>query len=169
MECKQDCRLVCSRCMNPLKDIRAASVIAPRSWQTEPMSRLPAAPSPAKPAVPRSVLLADAKVTIRAPIPRVFEALLDPEQLVQWWADDPRVEAELGGRYEGTFSDGRIEGSITAIDGPGQLSFIWPIPQEGGSAETTPKRRRRFSCVGWPPITGTRSRSSRGSGLGSNA
>src|SRR5207245_2967453 len=87
------------------------------------MSSLPAAPSPAKPAVPRSVLLADAKVTIRAPIPRVFEALLDPEQLVQWWADDPRVEAELGGRYEGTFSDGRIEGSITAIDGPGQLSL----------------------------------------------
>jgi len=103
----------------------------------EPMSRLPAAPSPAKPAVPRSVLLADAKVTIRAPIPRVFEALLDPEQLVQWWADDPRVEAELGGRYEGTFSDGRIEGSITAIDGPGQLSFMWPIPQEGGSVETS--------------------------------
>ena len=101
------------------------------------MSSLPAAPSPAKPAVPRSVLLADAKVTIRAPIPRVFEALLDPEQLVQWWADDPRVEAELGGRYEGTFSDGRIEGSITAIDGPGQLSFMWPIPQEGGSVETS--------------------------------
>src|SRR2546427_411737 len=103
----------------------------------EPMSRLPAAPSPAKPAVPRSVLLAEAKVTIRAPIPRVFEAILDPEQLVQWWGDDPRVDAELGGRYEGTFSDGRIEGSITAIDGPGQLSFMWPIPQEGGSVETS--------------------------------
>ena len=108
-----------------------------RSLPTEPMSGLPAAPSPAPPAVSRSVLLADAKVTIRAPIPRVFEALLDPEQLVQWWADDPRVEAELGGRYEGTFSDGRIEGSITAIDGPGKLSFMWPIPLEGGSVETS--------------------------------
>ena len=69
------------------------------------MSGLPAAPSPTPPAVPRSVLLGDAKVTIRAPIPRVFEALLDPEQLVQWWADDPHVEAELGGRYEGTRRD----------------------------------------------------------------
>ncbi|HWM53401.1 MAG TPA: SRPBCC domain-containing protein [Thermoplasmata archaeon] len=101
------------------------------------MSGLPGAQTSTPPPVPRSVLLADAKVTIRAPIPRVFEALLDPAQLVQWWADDPRVEAELGGRYEGTLSDGRIEGSITAIDGPGQLSFMWPIPQEGGSVETS--------------------------------
>src|SRR5438445_5707974 len=101
------------------------------------MSSLPAAPSPAKPAVPRSVLLADAKVTIRAPIPRVFEALLNPEQLVQWWADDPRVEAEFGGRYEGTLPDGRVEGSITAIDGPGQLSYMWPIAHEGGAVATS--------------------------------
>ena len=101
------------------------------------MSGVPAAQSPTPPPVPRSVVLADAKVTIRAPIPRVFEALLDPEQLVQWWADEPRVEAELGGRYEGTLSDGRVEGLITAIDGPGKLSFMWPIAQEGGSVETS--------------------------------
>jgi len=66
----------------------------------------------------------------------VFEALLNPEQRVQWWADDPRVEAEFGGRYEGTLPDGRVEGSITAIDGPGQLSYMWPVAQEGGSVET---------------------------------
>ncbi|HEX9340749.1 MAG TPA: SRPBCC domain-containing protein [Thermoplasmata archaeon] len=96
-------------------------------------------PTPGKPPPPpaRSVLLADAKITIAAPIPRVFEALVDAGQLGQWWADDPRVEAELGGRYEGTLSDGRVEGSITAIDGPGKLSFMWPIPHEGGSVETS--------------------------------
>ena len=103
----------------------------------EPVSGLPASPSPAPPAVPRSVLLADAKVTIRAPIPRVFEALLDPAQLAQWCADDHRVEAELGGRYEGSLSDGRVEGSITAIDGPGTLSFMWPVAQDGGPVETS--------------------------------
>lgn len=101
------------------------------------MSAPTAVPSAPKPPAPRSVLLADAKATIRAPIPRVFEALLNPEQLAQWWADDPRIEAELGGRYEGTLSDGRVEGSITAIDGPGTLSFMWPIAQEGGSVETS--------------------------------
>src|SRR5881397_303073 len=42
------------------------------------MSAPSATPSAPKPAAPRSVLLADARVTIRAPIPRVFEALLDP-------------------------------------------------------------------------------------------
>src|SRR5207245_6096883 len=117
------------------------------------MSAPSATPSAPKPAAPRSVLLADARVTIRAPIPRVFEALLDPAQLVQWWADDPRIEAELGGRYEGTLSDGRMEGSITAIDGQGTLSFMWTITQESGSVETrvayelTPKCPGTFTHV----------------------
>ena len=90
----------------------------------------PAAPSPL-------VVLADAKLTIRAPAPRVFEALVDPEQLGRWWATNVRVEAELGGRYEGTLPEGRIEGTITAIDGPGRLSFAWPIEWEEGSADTS--------------------------------
>jgi len=105
--------------------------------QNERMSAPSATPSAPKPAAPRTVLLADAKVTVRAPIPRVFEAVLDPAQLAQWWADDPRVEAELGGRYEGSLSDGRVEGSITAIDGPGTLSFMWPVAQDGGPVETS--------------------------------
>ena len=93
--------------------------------------------APKLPPLPRSALLADAKITIHAPIPRVFEALLNEEQLAQWWADQPRVEAELGGRYEGTLPDGRVEASITGIDGPGKLSYMWPIAQEGGSVETS--------------------------------
>jgi|GEM_PF-1685867 len=102
------------------------------------MSGPPAAHEASKTPPPaRSVLLADAKVTVPAPIPRVFEALLNPEQLAVWWADDPRVEAELGGRYEGTLEIGRVEGSITGIDGPGKVSFMWPVPEEGGSVETS--------------------------------
>src|SRR5256885_11508733 len=100
------------------------------------MSAPSATPSAPKPAAPRSVLLADARVTIRAPIPRVFEALLDPAQLVQWWADDPRVEAELGGRYEGTLTDRRVEGSITAIDGPGPISLLRPVAPTRGPGRT---------------------------------
>jgi len=67
----------------------------------------------------------------------VFEALLDPAQLVEWWAEDPRVEAELGGRYEGTLPGGRVEGTIIGIDGPGTLSFMWIIAHEGASVETS--------------------------------
>jgi len=67
----------------------------------------------------------------------VFEALTNAEQLAAWWADDARIEAELGGRYEGTLPEGRVEGTITAIDGPGKLSYTWPVPHEGGSVETS--------------------------------
>jgi uncharacterized protein YndB with AHSA1/START domain len=83
------------------------------------------------------VLLADAKITVPAPIPRVFEALLNADQLGQWWAQEVRIDAEMGGRYEGTLPEGRVEGSITLIDGPGKLSFMWPVPHEGGTVETS--------------------------------
>src|SRR2546426_1006232 len=77
----------------------------------------PAKPSPPK--QPSVVLLADAKITVQASIPIVFEALVNPEQLGVWWAQDVEVEAEESGRYEGTTSEGRVEGTITAIDGRG--------------------------------------------------
>src|SRR3989442_451314 len=106
-------------------------------WRVRPLVRTPFPGRRESPVLDGRANHPGARARPRAPIRSVFEALLDPEQLVQWWGDDPRVEAELGGRYEGTFSDGRIEGSITAIDGPGQLWFMWPIPQEGGSVETS--------------------------------
>ncbi len=83
------------------------------------------------------VVLADAKLTVNAPIPRVFEALVNPEQVARWWAADVRIEAELGGRYEGTLPEGRIEGTITAIDGPGRLAYLWPMDRESGPIETS--------------------------------
>src|SRR5947199_10860275 len=48
LECKQDCRLVCARCKNPLRENRAANVIGRRSLATEPMSGPPAAQTPTK-------------------------------------------------------------------------------------------------------------------------
>ena len=107
------------------------------SLPKRPMSGPPPPPGATKPPPPRTVVLADAKITIRTPIPRVFEALLNPEQLGQWWAEDARVEAEQGGRYEGTLAEGRVEGTIIGIEGPGRLSFMWLIAQEGGSVETS--------------------------------
>ncbi len=82
----------------------------------------------AKPAAPKPAVLGDAKITIEAPAFRVFAALTDADELAAWWGDDVVVEADEGGRYETTIDDGRIEGTITAIDGPQTLSFTWPIP-----------------------------------------
>lgn len=99
------------------------------------MSALAAKKKPAP--TPHPFLLADIKQTVPAPLPLVFDALVTPEKVGMWWASDVRIEAEFGGRYEGTLPEGRVEGTITAIDGPSKLSFTWPIPKEGGSVETS--------------------------------
>lgn len=94
-------------------------------------------PSPAKPPVPRAAVLGDAKITINAPVFRVFAALTTQEQLEQWWGQDALVEADEGGRYETTLPSGRIEGTIIAIDGPGTLDFEFSVPGEGAEVTTS--------------------------------
>lgn len=96
-----------------------------------PEAPLPNADQPnssAKPAAPKPAVLGDAKITIEAPAFRVFAALTDADELASWWGEDVVVEADEGGRYETTIDDGRIEGTITAIDGPQTLTYTWPIP-----------------------------------------
>lgn len=93
--------------------------------------------SAAKPAPPRAAVLGDAKITINAPVFQVFDALTNPERIAAWWGQDVVVEADAGGRYEATLPVGRVEGTITAIDGPGELSFTWPQSVEGKSVVTS--------------------------------
>lgn len=92
---------------------------------------------PAKPSLPRAAVLGDAKITIDAPAFEVFAALTDPERLAAWWGQDALVEADEGGRYETTLPSGRVEGTITAIDGPQTLTFTWPLMAEGLSVVTS--------------------------------
>lgn len=91
----------------------------------------------AKPAPPHIVVLGDARITINSFPAQVFEALTDPERLAAWWGEDARVDAQIGGVYETTLSVGRVEGTITAIDGPRKVSFAWPIPQEDATVVTS--------------------------------
>lgn len=93
--------------------------------------------TPAKPAPPRVAVLGDAKITINAPAFKVFAALTSQELLAAWWGRDALVEADEGGRYETTLPVGRLEGTITAIDGPQKLAFTWPLPAEGISVVTS--------------------------------
>lgn len=92
---------------------------------------------PAKPAVPHAAVLGDAKITIDAPVFKVFAAVTDPDRLAAWWGEDIVCEADEGGRYETTLPVGRVEGTIIAIDGPGTLDFEWSIPAEGVDVTTT--------------------------------
>src|SRR5439155_641185 len=66
-----------------------------------------------------------------------FEALTDAAQLGAWWAEDVRVDAQMSGVYEGTLPSGRVEGTITWIEGPRKFSFEWPIVVEGASVVTS--------------------------------
>jgi len=89
----------------------------------------------AKPPAPHAAVLGDAKITIDAPAFRVFAALTDADELASWWGEDVVVEADEGGRYETTLPEGRIEGTITAIDGPQTLTFTWTV--QAGDADVT--------------------------------
>jgi uncharacterized protein YndB with AHSA1/START domain len=97
----------------------------------------PGTPTAAKPPVPHPAILGDAKITIDAPAFEVFAALTDQERLAAWWGRDALVEADEGGRYETTLPVGRVEGTITAIDGPQTLAFTWPLMAEGISVSTS--------------------------------
>jgi len=102
---------------------------------------MPEAPISAKaeaaPKVGPPVVLANAKATVGAIPAKVFEALTDPAQLGAWWAQDVRVDAQMSGVYEGTLPSGRVEGTITWIEGPRKFSFEWPIVVEGSSVVTS--------------------------------
>lgn len=91
----------------------------------------------AKPPPPHAAVLGDAKITIDAPVFQVFDALTNPQRLAVWWGRDVVVEADVGGHYEATLPIGRVEGTITAIDGPGELFFTWPQTVEGLSVVTS--------------------------------
>src|SRR2546426_3426101 len=87
----------------------------------------------AKPAPPHAVVLGDARITINAIPAQVFEALTSAERLVEWWGDHVRVDAQIGGGYETTLPNPRLEATITTIEGPPELSLAWPLSQDDRS------------------------------------
>jgi uncharacterized protein YndB with AHSA1/START domain len=92
---------------------------------------------PGHPAPPHAVVLGDAKITIDAIPAQVFEALTNSERLVAWWGDEVRVDAQIGGVYEATLPERRVEATITTIEGPRKLSFAWPLAKEDRTVVTT--------------------------------
>lgn len=102
-----------------------------RSVPEAPLPQNGVAQPSAKTAAPHAAILGDAKITVDAPAFRVFAALTEPDQLAAWWGDDVVIEPDEGGRYEATLPEGRIEGTITAIDGPATLAFSMQVPVAG--------------------------------------
>src|SRR2546428_13800866 len=102
----------------------------------------------AKPAPPHAVVLGDARITINAIPAQVFEALTNPERLVEWWGDDVRVDAQIGGGCEATPPNRRPAATITTIAGPPRLSLSGARSKEGRACRAPrayrprPARRR---------------------------
>jgi uncharacterized protein YndB with AHSA1/START domain len=90
-------------------------------------------------------------VFIAAPPDRVFNALVDPRQLVQWWGDTgmyrvTKMQADVrpGGKWrsDGVGVDGKpfhVEGEYLEVDPPRLLVHTWR-----GSYQTGPKTVVRF-------------------------
>jgi uncharacterized protein YndB with AHSA1/START domain len=102
-----------------------------------------------------------AEIQIAAPPERVFQALVDPKQIVAWWRNDTvslegvEVEPRIGGRFgyqTNKTVDGknrfRVQGEILEYDPPRVLAYTWQA-----NLHHDPARR---TIVRWEltPVTG---------------
>jgi len=89
------------------------------------------------------------EITINAPASRVFDALANPSERVQWWtAEDGRfratkVDSDLrpGGKWamHGTRQDGSpftVKGEYRAVQRPTLLEFTWLPDWQGDDTES---------------------------------
>jgi len=82
-----------------------------------------------------------AEIEIAAPPQRVFQALMDPKQVMQWWTGDDcaiesfTLEAKRGGRWTYDTKQSKLnvngvtkfhcEGEILEFDPPRSLAYTW--------------------------------------------
>jgi uncharacterized protein YndB with AHSA1/START domain len=88
------------------------------------------------------------EISIKAPAARVFQALTDPRQLVQWWGAEGRFQAthmeadlRVGGAWvmRGSGMGGKpftIRGEYRAIDRPRLLEFTWLADWHGDEPQS---------------------------------
>jgi uncharacterized protein YndB with AHSA1/START domain len=73
--------------------------------------------------------------TIAAPPNKVFDALTDPNSIVQWSGGQKgKVEPTIGGKFE--FFDGWVKGTVLAYERGKRLGYTW-LPNDW-PAETKP-------------------------------
>ena len=73
------------------------------------------------------------EIVINSPVERVFSALIDPEQLTQWFPDVVMIEPKLGGKVSFRFlkentkedNDHEIVGTIVSIISNKELAYTW--------------------------------------------
>jgi uncharacterized protein YndB with AHSA1/START domain len=89
----------------------------------------------------------EVQIEIRASCERVFDALVDPNELAKWWGDSQmyrtwwEVDLRAGGQYEcrATAVDGgkmKVNGHFLEIERPRKVGMTWNASWDG-SGETT--------------------------------
>jgi uncharacterized protein YndB with AHSA1/START domain len=88
------------------------------------------------------------QITIQAPATRVFQALVDPQQRMEWWGSEGRFQVREfdsdlrpGGRWtmRGFGMGGKpfvVAGQYTEIEPPRLLAFTWLPDWYEGATET---------------------------------
>lgn len=88
------------------------------------------------------------EIQIAAPPERVFQALVDPSQVVKWWGQkgiyvckEFRADARVGGKWRSTGLDGQgnrfeIAGEYLEVDPPRLLATTW-VASWTGDVQTT--------------------------------
>lgn len=90
------------------------------------------------------------EITIKAPVGRVFKALTDPDELIEWWEIEDQFklvralcDARAGGKWtmrlieetDGQLHEAIVHGVYRAVVRPNLIEYTW-IREEEGHPET---------------------------------
>jgi uncharacterized protein YndB with AHSA1/START domain len=71
--------------------------------------------------------------TLSHPVQKVWEALVDPDQMIKWWAEQKRFDPREGGAIQVAWTNGGpdVSGTITKIDPPYLLEHTLDWSEDG--------------------------------------
>jgi len=104
------------------------------------------------------------EIQIAAPPERVFQALIDPKQVMQWWTSEQcsiehfELEAKVGGRWRYNTKQSLLnvngvtkfhcEGEVVEFDPPRLLAYSWIANWHDDKTRPTLVRWELTPCVG---------------------
>ena len=75
--------------------------------------------------------------TLDHPVQKVWDAIVDPDQMIKWWAEQKRFDPRVGGDIHVAWTNGGpdVSGEITAIDPPYLLEHTLEWSTDGSQVQ----------------------------------